>query len=68
MRILSWPLPLAAALLAAAPLAVHAQKRPPREELAPLSALRVDTTVYSRLRWRHVTRKGAVMPVRASQC
>src|SRR5690242_5204511 len=58
MRTPPWSFPLAAALLAAAPLPLHAQKRAPREELAPPSALRVDTTVYSRLRWRHVGPEG----------
>jgi photosystem II stability/assembly factor-like uncharacterized protein len=48
---------LAVALLATTPIVLLAQKRP-REELAPLSALRVDTTVYSRLRWRHVGPEG----------
>jgi len=44
-------------VLAATPGALAAQRRP-REELRPQSALRVDTTVYSRLRWRHVGPEG----------
>ena len=56
MRLARWlPASLLFAVAAAAPLA--AQKRP-REELAPAAALRVDTTVYSRLRWRHVGPEG----------
>ena len=46
-----------ALLVAAVPTTLHAQRRP-REELAPPSALRVDSTVYSRLRWRHVGPEG----------
>src|SRR5438128_1618202 len=43
--------------LLAAPLTLAAQKRP-REELRPLAALKVDTAVYTRLRWRHVGPEG----------
>jgi hypothetical protein len=46
-----------AVCLLAAPALAPAQKRP-REELKPLGALRVDTTTYSRLRWRHVGPEG----------
>ena len=46
------PTTLLAALLAL-PVLLPAQKKP-REEMATPAALRVDTTVYSRLRWRHV--------------
>jgi len=44
-------------VVAALPPSLAAQRRP-REELRPAAALRVDTTVYSRLRWRHVGPEG----------
>jgi photosystem II stability/assembly factor-like uncharacterized protein len=49
--------PFVVAVLVAAPALLLAQKRP-REELRPLAALRVDSAVYSRLRWRHVGPEG----------
>lgn len=49
--------PLLAATVLATPLLLAAQRRP-REELRPTASQRVDTTVYSRLRWRHVGPEG----------